>query len=116
MSRKLKLLILLLLVMRSKRRNLWVHPINEKRAEYGEFHQLIPDLKLDRERFFTYFRMYPEKFQILLDKIRNRITKSSTYFRNAICPEERLAVTLRYSYCLFANVCRSTILHRSKFI
>lgn len=71
----------------------WVHEINLKRQEYGEFHHLFPDLLEDEQKFFNYFRMSSEKFYDLL-KILD-IQKEDTTFRKAISAEEKLAVTLK---------------------
>lgn len=45
-----------------KKRRFWVHPINQKRKQYGEFHHLFPELKRFEEKFFQYFRMSQIKF------------------------------------------------------
>ena len=68
-----------------------------KRVEKkGEFHTLITDMKLfDHEYFYKQFRMTPQKLEELLSWIGPLITKDSLR-REAIGPEERLCVTLRY--------------------
>lgn len=78
-----------------KKRSMWVHPINQKRANFGEFHHLFNDLKEDETKFFQYFRMSPTKFSELLDTIGSELTLQNTSFRRAISKEERLAVALR---------------------
>jgi hypothetical protein len=40
---------------RRKRRNMWVHPINIKRTEFGIFSHLYPDLLEDEEKFHGSF-------------------------------------------------------------
>ena len=40
---------------RRKRQNIWVHPINIKRPEYGIFSHLYPDLLEDKEKFRGFF-------------------------------------------------------------
>ncbi|KAG8334000.1 hypothetical protein J6590_099128 [Homalodisca vitripennis] len=81
-----------------RQKTMWVHPINENRKKYGEFH-LFPDLLKDKRKFFQYFRMSPEKFYELLNMLRPFIEKQDTYFRpvqtRPVSPEERLAVCLR---------------------
>jgi len=42
---------------RLKRRNMWVHQLNIKRAEFGIFSHLYPDLVEDEEKFHCFFRM-----------------------------------------------------------
>lgn len=79
-----------------KTRNTWVHGINKKREELGEFHRLVQELKNDPERFHMYFRMTKEEFDFLHDLIKNDIQKQNTQLRRAISTEERLSVCLRY--------------------
>ena len=81
------------------KRRYWVHPINCKQAEYGEFHKLVNVLKEFPDRFFQYFCMSKEQFEFLLEKISPCITGSGTNFCKSITPEEKLAVCLRYTTC-----------------
>ncbi|KAL1514149.1 hypothetical protein ABEB36_003456 [Hypothenemus hampei] len=67
---------------RTKRRNVWVHDINKKRKEEGEFHNLYPELRKDENRFYTYFRMNFESFDEILNLIRKDITKSKLHLEN----------------------------------
>ena len=70
--------------------------IFEERKKKGEFHTLIDDMKLfDHEYFYKQFRMPPQKLEELLSWIGPLITKDSLR-REAIGPDERLCVTLRY--------------------
>nr|CAI5833264.1 unnamed protein product [Callosobruchus analis] len=46
----------------ARKKRMWVHNINIKRKELGEFHQLFPDLLRDRKKFMKYFRMAQETF------------------------------------------------------
>jgi hypothetical protein len=41
--------------LKLKRQRSGVHEINELREQYGEYHHLFPQLKADRERFFSIF-------------------------------------------------------------
>ena len=69
----------------------------KKRKELGEFHNLIPELRAaDREYFFRYFRMNPERFDHLLELVGDKIVKKDTRFRKSISAKERLAVTLKF--------------------
>ncbi|XP_050500955.1 uncharacterized protein LOC126880922 [Diabrotica virgifera virgifera] len=79
--------------IRRKRRDVWVHDINLKRKQQGEFHKLYPELRRDENRFYTYYKMNFESFDEILDLIKNDITQQQTNFRE---PTERLAVTLRF--------------------
>jgi len=40
---------------RRKRQNMWVHPINIKRPEFGIFSHLHRDLLEDEEKFNSFF-------------------------------------------------------------
>lgn len=73
-----------------------VHPINKKRAEFGEYHHLMPDLKRDSARFFSYMRMTQSTFVYILDKIQKIFRKEWKNCHSLpISAEERLMVTLR---------------------
>ena len=57
---------------------------------------MLQDLKLfGSEYFFKQFTMSPQKFEELLGWVAPRILKSNIK-REAISPEERLCITLRY--------------------
>ncbi|XP_018404196.1 PREDICTED: uncharacterized protein LOC108780842, partial [Cyphomyrmex costatus] len=75
-------------------RRWWVRPINVKRSEYGDFATLFAELKEDADLFFRYTRMNVDIFNELLQMIRPYLQKTS--LRTPICPEQRLAITLRY--------------------
>ena len=76
-------------------REIWVHPINLEREQYGEYHHLMPQLRRDPERFQKYFRMSPGTFDYVVQQVSPGIMKTTTNYRKPISPEERLAVTLR---------------------
>ncbi|KAJ8911787.1 hypothetical protein NQ315_008840 [Exocentrus adspersus] len=80
---------------RKRKRKHWVHPINSKREEQGEFHTLFAELLEDEERFFIYFRMSISSFNELYSLIKHDIQKQDTNWRKAISAKERLAVFLR---------------------
>uniref|UniRef100_A0A8C6S8J4 DDE Tnp4 domain-containing protein n=1 Tax=Neogobius melanostomus TaxID=47308 RepID=A0A8C6S8J4_9GOBI len=81
---------------RGRRRRVWVHPINLQRREQGDYHNLVAELRLDRQRHHRYFRMSAEQMDHLLSYIGPEFTRQSTNFRTAIEPKQRLAVALRY--------------------
>ncbi|CAH2006973.1 unnamed protein product [Acanthoscelides obtectus] len=56
----------------------------------------MPQLRLDEQRFYVYFRMTPGCFDEILNLVKDEIRKSDTNYREAISPEERLAITLRF--------------------
>ena len=53
-------------------------------------------MRNDRELFFCYFRMSPERFDQLLTLVREQIEKKDTAFRKSFPAAGRLAITLRY--------------------
>lgn len=55
----------------------------------------MPQLRKDEKRCYIYFRTTIDCFDELLRLIANDIRKSDTDYREAISPEERLAITLR---------------------
>ncbi|XP_020298389.1 uncharacterized protein LOC109862686 [Pseudomyrmex gracilis] len=79
---------------RWKNRRWWVRPINDRRAEYGDFQTLFSELKEDTDLFFRYTRMDVPTFYELLRLVGPHLEKRS--MRPSICPEQRLAITLRY--------------------
>ena len=77
-------------------RRIWVREIFKKREEVKTFEHLYSDLRKDREYFFRYLRMSPDRFDHLLSLVKDRIEKRNTRLRKAIPPEARLAITLRF--------------------
>ena len=53
-------------------------------------------MRNDRELFFRYFRMSPERFDHLLTLVWEQIEKKDTAFRKSFLAAGRLAITLRY--------------------
>jgi len=78
---------------RWRNRRWWVRPINNRRAEYGDFATLFSELKEDPDLFFRYTRMDVPTFYELLRLISPYLQKRS--LRRPICPEQRFAITLR---------------------
>ncbi|KAB0802472.1 hypothetical protein PPYR_04658 [Photinus pyralis] len=74
----------------------WVHEAWRKRETEGEFATLYKELMHDETKFFEYFRMSEECFNILLSKIGPQLKKQDTHWRKSITPREQLAVCLRY--------------------
>ncbi|KAL4135454.1 hypothetical protein QTP88_007063 [Uroleucon formosanum] len=48
-----------------KRKRIWVHEINKKRENYGEYHRLCRKLESHEDRFYLYFRMSQDSFEEL---------------------------------------------------
>lgn len=79
-----------------QKKRVGVHKINRGRRNFGEYHHLFPQLKLNRERFFQYMRMELHTFNYILQKIQNRISKSwCNLHQQPIFEEERLVICLR---------------------
>nr|CAD7456306.1 unnamed protein product [Timema tahoe] len=79
----------------ARKKRVWVHQINLKRKEKGEFYHLVKELKEHPSRYEMYFRMTKEEFQFLHDLIKEDIITKNTQLREAITTEEKLAVCLR---------------------
>ncbi|KAJ8942352.1 hypothetical protein NQ314_007010 [Rhamnusium bicolor] len=80
----------------SQCKRFWVRNIYLKRKQQGDFHNLIQEMRLnDGDKFFNYFRMSSEQFDILLSKVMPEIEKIYIS-REPISPAERLSVTLRF--------------------
>ena len=94
-----QLLALLLYRRRLKRKRktglIWVHSINQRREEVGDFYTLFPELRNDEEKFFNYFRMSISSFDELHNLLENHTQRKNTRLRNCIQPVEMLAITLR---------------------
>ena len=86
---------LLLLQLNFNVRHRWVHPIiNNLRFEKGEYFVLYRDLHSFEDKFFKWYRMPIKKFDYLLKMIQHQISKWNTNYREAICAEEQLIITL----------------------
>ncbi|XP_066596251.1 uncharacterized protein [Prorops nasuta] len=79
-----------------KKRSIWVHKAWTERDVEGEFTTLYKELVDDETKFHQYFRMSQRCFNILLNKIKNRICKQTTKLRKPFTGKERLAICLRY--------------------
>ncbi|XP_034068922.1 protein ANTAGONIST OF LIKE HETEROCHROMATIN PROTEIN 1-like [Gymnodraco acuticeps] len=77
-------------------RRCWVHTILRKRLQWGEYHVLVQELRLDGVLFQQYFRMSKDAFDELFGKVGPLIAKADTRMRLSIGPAERLAICLRY--------------------
>ena len=87
--------VLLLYAVGNKRERKWVHELNMKRREFGEFHHLMKQLRQDEMKFEEYFRMSSNQFEQLLSLIKDDIEKKEVNYRESISTEERLALCLR---------------------
>ena len=83
--------VLLLHTVGNKRERKWVHEVDMKRSESGEFHHLMKQL-----RQHEYFRMSSNQFEQLLSLIKDDIEKKEVNYRGSISAEERLALCLTF--------------------
>ncbi|KAJ8935394.1 hypothetical protein NQ314_012812 [Rhamnusium bicolor] len=79
---------------RKRRAEYWVHPLNTRRLECGEYHRLCHELETYPARYFQYFRMSRNQFEKLHNMLEDEISKENTNYRDAISSRERLVVTL----------------------
>lgn len=95
-----------------RKRRFWVRQWILRRNRLGASATLLKELALeDKEGYKNHLRMSEEKFDELLSKVQNSIKKQDTVMRQAISPELKLQVTLRYlatgdSYSTLACVYR----------
>lgn len=82
----------LLTLMRKGRKRTWIHDINKKREQLGEYHRLCRELESFEDRFFIYFRMSHECFETLHNLLEPKIAKFTTNWRRPIPARERLAI------------------------
>ncbi|XP_068103425.1 putative nuclease HARBI1 [Hyperolius riggenbachi] len=81
---------------RKRKRIVWSKNWLLQRDRYSDV-SLLNELRVNNpEDFRNYLRMSDANFQCLLEKVSPYIAKQDTRMRQAITPEERLAVTLRF--------------------
>ena len=82
------------------RRRFWVRHWYLQRPRMGQYQLLMDQLMLQDESSFKNFtRMDPETFFYILGRIQEAIRKQDTFWREAISPGHKLALTLRYYAC-----------------
>ena len=79
-----------------QRRQCWTKSWILRRQEFGLYDQLmVEQLRQEDVSFFTNFmRMPPDMFDEILGRVRGRLTKQHTFYREPIEPGLKLAVTL----------------------
>ena len=87
-------LALMLVQLNYNASRLWIHPVNNLRVEKSEFYGLYRDYREYEDKFFGWYRMSTQQFDELLQLIERRIRKKNTNFRESVCPEEQLCITL----------------------
>ena len=73
---------------------MWVHPIYQNREEHGEYFTLYREYCQYDDKFFGWYRMSVEKFDELFELVEPSLRKNVTNFREPICAEEMLVVTI----------------------
>ena len=82
---------------RRRRRTMWVKLWIGRRLELGQYSSLLEELRLeDVPAFRNFLRIEPEMFVEILDRVRDTIWKKDTFYRKALDPGLKLALTLRY--------------------
>ena len=82
---------------RKRKRRSWVKEWVGERKDYGAFHMLLGQLKqADLSSYRNVLRMHSTSCEELLIKDAPISKQTDTVMRDAIPPDERLSVTLRF--------------------
>ncbi|GBO99314.1 hypothetical protein EVAR_564_1 [Eumeta japonica] len=82
---------------KKKRRRVWVRDWISRREDFGASSCLLKEMRQeDPDGYRNHLRMLTEKFDELLGKIVDKITKNDTHMRNAIPATTKLEITLRF--------------------
>lgn len=74
----------------------WERPILKSRQTHGNWEHLIQELRLyDHETYFNFMRMTPQTFEEILSLVGSQLIRQTTNFREPICAEARLSLTIR---------------------
>ena len=77
---------------RQQKRRFWVKQIfTEEKKQRGEWGNLVHELQDDREYYYRYLRMNPDRFQHLFSLVEPLFTKQDTNYRNAYQLESDLS-------------------------
>ena len=68
--------------------------MNNMRFEKSEFNGLYRDYRQYEDKFFNWYCMSMKQFDEILNIIERRIRKKNTNFRESVCPEKQLCITL----------------------
>ena len=78
-------------------RSIWCRDWLLRRDDLGAYDTLLAELKdEDQKSFLNFLRLSPALFESLLAKVTPYIQRQDTYFRKAVSPGMRLAITLRF--------------------
>ena len=92
------IIALYLLYRRRKRRrhsSHWVHPIIQKREEFGALYTLYGELREDANKFYNHFRLSVSSFDEMHRRLKESLQRRNSKMRNCIQPVEMLAVAVR---------------------
>uniref|UniRef100_A0A1X7V9H6 DDE Tnp4 domain-containing protein n=2 Tax=Amphimedon queenslandica TaxID=400682 RepID=A0A1X7V9H6_AMPQE len=102
-KRVLPLSVLLIVIIAGKKQRkrakhkFWVRKIFLERKKLGFYQTLLSEMRVtDREFYFRFLRMTPERFDHLLSLVQPYLSKNTCHSRQSISPGEMLAVCLRY--------------------
>ncbi|XP_041364377.1 protein ALP1-like [Gigantopelta aegis] len=80
-----------------RQRRVWVKQWLLRRVRFGQYEQLMVELGAeDQSSFKNVLRMEPDILREILQCVSHRIQKKDTFFRKALEPGLKLAITLRY--------------------
>ena len=79
-----------------KKRRVWIHPVLQERSVKGHFKNLFEDLLNDEVKLYNYFRMSISTYHDLLTRLKGDLQRNDTKSREAILPNEQLAISIRY--------------------
>ncbi|MED6289180.1 hypothetical protein CHARACLAT_000123 [Characodon lateralis] len=86
---------------RRRCRRPWVHEILQGREQFGDYHHLFQELRLDVSRFQQYFRLSRTQFEDLRSHVGRRIGHRDTNYRRYIPAAELwLAAHRHYDFVL----------------
>ena len=75
-------------------RLMWVHPIYQNREEHGEYFTLYREYHQYDDKFFGWYRMSVKKFDELFEILELSLRKKGCNFREPVCAEEMLVLTI----------------------
>ena len=82
--------------MKPKRR-IWCRSWLQRRIRLGCYENLLSELSMeDRPGYRNFLRIDKQIFCAILEKIRPKIEKKDTWYRKALEPGLKLAITLRF--------------------
>jgi uncharacterized protein (DUF608 family) len=78
-----------------KQRRFCVHPLWLKKGRKCGIFDVMRELNMYPDRFQNFYGMSHQCFYTVLHKLKDSLKKKTTNWRQPICPEERVLITLR---------------------